>query len=98
VAQASIRFKAVTSADKTFYEGGGKMHLADTLLPCIRVGMPQAETEVLLGKPSDTRMVGDTEYWSYTLFYSQALILLFDAHGNLTDVEGYGADKWHGEN
>jgi hypothetical protein len=63
----------MTPESKSFYEAGRKTRQAGILLPSIQVGMPHAEIETLLGKPSDVRTVGDREYWSYTLFYSQAL-------------------------
>ena len=89
-----MEFKSLTPEEKGLYEGRGKMHQADALLPCLQVGMPRAEIKALLGEPSNTRTAGDREYWGYTLFYSQALVLQFDSHGRLTSVGGYGAAKW----
>jgi outer membrane protein assembly factor BamE (lipoprotein component of BamABCDE complex) len=94
VAQASKKFKSLTPEDKGFYEGGGKMHQADTLLRCLEVGMSRAEIKELLGEPSNTRTTRDRERWGYTLSYSQALVLEFDPHGRLTGLDGYGADEW----
>jgi len=94
VAQASIDFKTITTKDSKFYQKGGKMSYIDTLLPCIRFGMPKTKVEALLGKPGTRRILQDEEWWSYTLFYSQAIDLVFDVHGKLIKIDGYGREKW----
>ena len=98
VAQASVDFKTITIHDNRFYQKGGKMSYIDTLLPCIKFSMTKTQVESLLGKPCSTRFIEDKEYWSYTLFYSQATQLVFDAHGKLIKIDGYGKEKWRKEN
>ena len=94
VAEASSQFKSATLQNEDFYKSGGKMKQADILVPCLQAGMSRADAEALLGKPDNLRLEGEMEYWDYTLFYSQALILKFDAEGKLNDVDGYGSQEW----
>lgn len=98
VAQASIDFKTITESDRKFYQKGGKMSYVDTLLPCIKFGMPKTKVEALFGNPDSTQIIEDKEYLSYTLFYSQATHLVFDVHGKLIKIDGYGREKWRKAN
>jgi len=85
VAQASADFKM-------FYRFN-RMTNMDMLLPFIRSGMPKTKVELLLGKPDGIRILEDKEYWSYTLFYSQATHFEFDKE-KLKSVSGYGKELW----
>ncbi len=51
--------------------------MARTLLPLIKVGMTPQEVRDILGEPDVIQEDGRT--WVYTLFYSQFIIIRFDA-------------------
>lgn len=74
ISKASAEFKA---------NPGFRQHVANKLIPHLKIGMSTNEVEILLGKPDNVREYGDSVLYEYGLFYSQFISIRFDTNGEL---------------
>jgi hypothetical protein len=72
IAKASAEFKA---------NPGFRQHVANKLIPHLKIGMTTGEVESLLGKPD--KISSDGSYWHYGLWYSQFISIRFDTNRKL---------------
>lgn len=79
IAKASAEFKAAKPGSDKFIKG--RHHVANKLIPHLKIGMTTQEVESLLGKPD--RILSDGSYWNYGLWYSQFISIRFDTNGKL---------------
>jgi len=83
--------KEITEASKAFKSGfqarmNNNYEVSRKLLFYLNVGMATSEVEELLGPPDRDRSIENETYWSYTLFYSQFIDIVFDPEGNVKKI------------
>lgn len=81
----------VTQAIQDFQGNPGARYENDytvprTLLPLLKPGLSQNEVKAILGSPDTFSTNEQTISWSYTLFYSMFINILFDENGKLAEV------------
>jgi len=81
LAKASAEFKKTKPGSEGFINK--RRHIANKLIPHLKIGMTTKEVESLLGEPDKISSDGSYSYWNYGLWYSQFISIWFDANGKL---------------
>lgn len=69
---------------------GNRTDLARKIIPLIKMGMTKDEVSALLGAPSSRH--SNEQSWFYGVFYSTAIIVKFNSHGEVIAVVPLGID------
>ena len=80
----STEISAVIADFQTKSRSAEDYKTARKLLPLIQVGMTPQEVRAILGEPGELQEEGRS--WFYGLFYSQFIIVRFDANGQVEKV------------
>ena len=68
-----------------------RQEAARKLVPHLLQGMTTEQVTVLLGAPTSRQR--DGLMWSYSVFYSQAIVILFDKHKRVDRVDAIGIES-----